>query len=274
MEPANKIELFPWNAREFGCGLCFILAFSLLYCFQEFVITGWELDGAVIIVALTMIYILITFYLALLCQNRLIPYLILLLFWSMVVLIYLIDSKRRIPDYYSFVCIEFFISAGFIFVLQLRFIAAEKMRLSSERAEKTATNKSLFPVSTKEIGCGVFFLLILCSIDIFQVFYVRNLGLLRGLAFLIYAFQMFVYMNCFMAILCQNRLIPYLVVTSFWTFFALLDYLSPDARQYQTAGIAFLINVGCIFILQFVSDLAERRLRVRQHPAFSQMYES
>ncbi len=274
MEPAIKIELFPWTVREFGRGLCFILAFSLLYLLPTYMLQGWVISDTVKIVTTTMIYILITFYLALLCQNRLIPYLILLLFWSIVGIVPLIGSTGGYLDAFQFICIEFVITASFIFVLQFRFISVEKSRLHKEFAGKPRENQSLFPCSVKEIGRCVLFLVILCLLYSFQVFYVRNLGLFRGLALSIYLFQLIVLTNCFMAILCQNRLIPYLVVTSFWTFFALFDYLSPDARLYQAAGIAFLINVGCIFILQFVSGVAERRLRVRQHPAIPQLNES
>ncbi|QDT91132.1 hypothetical protein [Gimesia algae] len=273
MEPAINLKLFPWTVREFGRGLCFIFAFSLLYLLP-YMLQGWVISDTVKIVMLTMIYIMITFYLALLCQNRLLPYLILLLFWSIVVIIPLPHSMERLLDAFLFVCIEFVITASFIFILQFRFIAVEKSRLRNEIAGETAAIQRLFPCSVKEIVRGVVFFIILCMLYSFQVFYLRNLGLLRGLALSIYLFQLIVLTNCFMAILCQNRLIPHLVVASFWAFFALFDYLSPSARLYQTTGIVFLINVSCIFIMQLVSGVAERRLRVRKHPAIPQMNES
>lgn len=41
MEPAIKIELFPWIVREFGRGLCFLFAFSLLYLLP-YMLQGWQ----------------------------------------------------------------------------------------------------------------------------------------------------------------------------------------------------------------------------------------
>ena len=140
MNPTANQSLFPWNAREVWRGLCFFLAFSAIYCFMAFGMHDWGMGRIMPTTLLTLFSFLLMFLMALRHNNRLVPHIVLICFWSLVMVLDLCYTQARFMDLFQYVGVSFLVTAGFVLLLQLLFIAAAKKRLNREKPEPSADN--------------------------------------------------------------------------------------------------------------------------------------
>ncbi|QDU48425.1 hypothetical protein [Gimesia panareensis] len=265
MKPATPINLFPCNTREVWLGFLFALALGCVYWYQAYYVNplGWR--GLSLIIVTFFAFVGVNFYAAFLIQNRLIPHLVLIVFWSLIIL-----SDYISPDayYYKSAGVAFLINVGWIFVLQMAFLTTKRRRMRANETQPFTENTKLFPWNTRELLKGFLFFLILNAVYVFQAFIAPawKFDLLLSIMLLTLVMTLILY---YLALVSQNRLMPYLVMACFWTQTVLLSLLGTQEqseRMIQTATTMFLVSACFIFSLQLRFLFTEKYRSRRDEP--------
>ena len=98
----------------------------------------WGMGRIMPTALLTLFSFLLMFLMALRHNNRLVPHIVLICFWSLVVVLDLCYTQARFMDLFQYVGVSFLVTAGFVLLLQLLFLAAARKRLKREKSEPSA----------------------------------------------------------------------------------------------------------------------------------------
>ncbi|MFI4848991.1 MAG: hypothetical protein ACIAZJ_07845 [Gimesia chilikensis] len=265
MKSATSINLFPCNSREVGLGFLFALALGCVYCYQAYYVNPLGLRGLSLIIVTFLAFVCVNFYATYLIENRLIPYLVLSGFWSLIILSDYLSSNAHI---YKAAGIAFLINVGWIFVLQVAFLTTKRKRLSANETQPGTEQAKLFSWNARELLKGFLFFLILNAVYLFQAVIAPawKYDLLLSAMLLTLVMTLILY---YLALLCQNRLMPYLVMACFWLQTVLVSVLRKQEHpesMIQTALTMFLVSAGFILLLQLRFLFTEKVPTRREQP--------
>lgn len=249
MNSAAKINLFPCNTREIWLGIFFLLTLGLVYAFQAYYVKPLGLRGLSLLGVTCYAFIGINFDAALLSQNRLVPHLVLLVFWSLVCMVDYLSADARI---YKNVGFFLLVNVGSVFILQTFFLVAEKKRLNRSRAAAPVVNPNHFIWNARELFKGLSFFLILSVLYQLPSLVLQPLGLNSTLAALL-LILLFLLVLFYLTRWCRNRIIPYLVLACFWLETSIIDRVQSPvglSDALQSAAITFLITAAFILPMQ------------------------
>lgn len=133
MKTTAQCNLFHWTLRELCLAILFFIILSAIYCFMAFGMSHWGMGRIMPTTLLTFLSFLLMFLMALVQKNRLVPHIVLICFWSLVVVLDLCYSQARLTDLIHYASVSFLVTAGFVLLVQLFFITVRKENLHGEK---------------------------------------------------------------------------------------------------------------------------------------------